>query len=682
LEFDPEGQQTPGSPLIVLKRLARFWRAQSSAGVPAEPLAIEMPTLDGDLRAAGVSFAQWQSRRREYAATYANVSAADVAALQRDHSSRIQATLAAAERILGHQFNLLGSGPYVPLDSGRDQRDGYTPIDWYWDPVRKLRFPARVPYKQWNLFEMRPGNADVKYPWELGRCQHWVVLGQAFQISGNDRYAVEIARELDDFIEANPTGLGINWTCTMDVGLRAVSWVIAFDLIRRSAALDEAFWGRAYQALFDHGVFIRNNLENTYEVTSNHFLSNLLGLQFIGAVFGNLVQGAEWSSFARSAIEHEMTVQVLPDGADYESSVPYHRLVAELFLGAVRLADIQRAPLSPETRSRVRDMIAFLATVTRPDGLMPQIGDADDGRLHIFEGYGTTTPQDPRHLFGPAAIIYDEPSWLALGGDTARWEAAWWGLGHSSPAAGPAPIVPNRLFAHAGLAVVHSPRRDYLLITNGIVGTNGFGNHKHNDQLSFEYHRQGIPLIVDPGSYVYTSDGPARNLFRSTASHNTLSVDAVEQNDLRPDWLFRMFETSNAESVVFDDREDAVEYTGRHHGYERLDEPVTHERTMRIAKATGDLEIADRLSGRGRHMIRWHFHLAPDIGAALDDDGRVALTSGDRRWTLHLPAGLKPVIRPADYSPSYGVKIPCLAVDAAMECVLDGERRWLFSITE
>ena len=47
----------------------------------------------------------------------------------------------------------------------------------------------------------------------------------------------------------------------------------------------------------------------------------------------------------------------------------------------------------------------------------------------------------------------------------------------------------------------------YLLVTNGIVGTKGFGNHKHNDQLSFEFHPDGSPLIVDPGSYVYTSDG-------------------------------------------------------------------------------------------------------------------------------------------------------------------------------
>ena len=666
----------------MLKRLVRLWRAQSIADAPAETVAIATPTLDGDVRAAGVTLREWQRRRRELPAAYVEMTGSGVAALRDRDTTCGQSTIGAAERILRHEFNLLGSGPYVPRDPERPDRDGYSPIDWYWDPVRQLRFPPRIPYKQWNLLEMRPGNADVKYPWELGRCQHWVVLGQAFRLSGDERYATEIARELDDFVEANPTGLGINWTCTMDVGLRAVSWVIAFDLIRHSSSLDDAFWERAYNALFDHGVFIRNNLENTYEVTSNHFLSNLLGLQFAGAVFADLAQGAEWTSFARSAIEHEMTVQVLPDGADYESSVPYHRLVAELFLGAIRLADVQQAPLSPEMRSRVREMIAFLVAVTRPDGLMPQIGDADDGRLHILEGYGSTTPQDARHLFGPAALMFDEPSWLTLGGAAARWEAEWWGLGPASPSAAPEAVLANRLFPQAGLAVVHSPRQDYLLVTNGIVGTNGFGNHKHNDQLSFEYHRQGIPLIVDPGSFVYTADSTARNRFRSTASHNTLSVDGVEQNDMRPDWLFRMFETSNAESVAFDDREDAVEYTGRHHGYERLDEPVTHQRTIRIAKATGDLEIVDRLRGRGRHTVRWHFHLAPNVGAATDIDGNVVLIAVGRRWTLHVPRELNAEIQSADYSPSYGVKVPCVAVDASMELVLDGERRWAFSITE
>src|ERR1019366_4139775 len=110
------------------------------------------------------------------------------------------------------------------------------------------------------------------------------------------------------------------------VAVRAASGAIGLELVRASTVLDDELWTRAYSALYDHGVFIRDNLENTYEVTSNHFLSNIVGLLFLGAVFADLPRGAEWSEFARAAIEHEMDVQVLPDGADYESSIPYHRL--------------------------------------------------------------------------------------------------------------------------------------------------------------------------------------------------------------------------------------------------------------------------------------------------------------------------------------------------------------------
>src|SRR5215831_11969762 len=123
--------------------------------------------------------------------------------------------------------------------------------------------------------------------------------------------------------------------------------------------------------------------------------------------------------------------------------------------------------------------------------------------------------------------------------------------------------------AHGGDSI-RASARDYLLVSNGVVGTKGFGNHKHNDLLSFEYHHSGVPLVVDPGSYVYTSDFDARNRFRSTASHNTLEVDWREQNDLKPEWIFRLFETSHAEHLAFEELPDYVEYRGRHHGYERF----------------------------------------------------------------------------------------------------------------
>ena len=84
------------------------------------------------------------------------------------------------------------------------------------------------------------------------------------------------------------------------------------------------------------------------------------------------------------------------------------------------------------------------------------------------------------------------------------------------------------------------------------MGTNGFGNHKHNDLLSFEFHDRGRPLIVDPGSFVYTSNPDARNRFRSTRAHNTVVVDGEEQNEFKAEWLFRMFEKAKPEHLQFE----------------------------------------------------------------------------------------------------------------------------------
>ena len=621
--------------------------------------------------------ADWIAQRRSAAATYVEQSAAAMLRISETMPGEVAAALAAAARVRRHEFDLLGSGPFNPGDPDRTAQGAYRPIDWYLDPVRGLRFPRGIPYKEWKLYEMRPGNADVKYPWELARCQHWVTLGQAYRLTGDESFAREIADQFDDFVEANPVGIGINWTCTMDVGLRAVSWVLALDLIRDSTALNHAFWTRAYAAVFDHGRFIRGNLENNYEVTSNHFLSNVVGLWFVGGMLESLPEGRDWLSFARASLETEIDVQVLPDGADFESSVPYHRLVAELFLGCLRLADVRREPLSAHYRERVRDMIDYLAAVTRPDGLMPQSGDADDGRLHMLGGLGTTSPQDGRHLLGPAARIFDRPEWAQMGGRAAACEAAWWGLGAAeAPAAVAAFPAVARLFPDAGHAVVRDGGL-YLLVTNSIVGTKGFGNHKHNDQLGFEYHLGGGPLVVDPGSYVYTSDAEARNLFRGTAYHNTLMIDETEQNEINPEWLFRTFEKARAEHLEFTDG-DVVAYQGQHVGYTRLTEGVTHKRRFVLDRRTGRLEIEDRLEGSGRHRLAWHFHLAPGVVPTLGDTacGLAAPWAGVR---LALPPNVTPQLGEAWYSPSYGSRVPCQTLTLSADVEVETSATWRFA---
>ena len=666
-------------------RLIARMRRRASPPPASAPAAAAPRRWAEELADAGVASDQWIAKCRLEPRLYVDVSDARVEHLRNSQPQLVTATIDAAGRVLRHEFDMLGSGPYTPADPDRAAGDnGYRPIDWYLDPVSGLRFPRGIPRSQWNFEQMRPGRADIKLPWELARCQHWPLLGQAFRLTGEDRFAVEIARELRDFMEANPVGIGINWTCTMDVALRAANWALALGLVRSCAGLTLDFWSEAYEALFDHGVFIEGHLENNYEVTSNHFLSDVVGLFYVAAVFGDLPRGAEWDRQCRAWLMQEAAVQVLPDGADYESSVPYHRLVTELFLGAARLAQYRGRPLPAPLLDRLRTMVAFLEAVLRPDGLMPQVGDADDGRLHVLSGYGAWKPQDARHLFGPAACLLGAADWMPLTGEWGAWESAWWGL-DPPPAGSGGPGVHDgvreglRHFPSAGLTAMRQ-RGDYLLVTNGVVGTAGFGNHKHNDLLGFEYHCGGVAILVDPGSYVYTSDPDSRNLFRSTLSHNTVVVDGQEQNEIRPEWLFRMFEQARPEHLDVRELDDAMEYRGRHSGYARLPVPVAHERTFSLSRTTGALSIRDVLEGRGLHRLQWHFHFAPGVTVEALAAGRLELRVAGRILQMSAPSALRPALAPAWYSPSYGVRLPCVALDLDGVERIDGRREFAFLV--
>ena len=640
-------------------------------------------TFVGDLTEAGSNFEEWFRQRRTGRWSYVDLPQSAVERLKTNRAESVTACLRSAERIMRHEFNMLGSGPYCPLDPNRPRRpSGYRPIDWAVDPVAGMQFPMKFIHRDWNAETMRPGLADIKFPWELARCQHWPCLGQAYRLTGDEAYAREIAEELDDFMEANPVGWGVNWICTMDVAIRAVNWLLGLELVKQSPELPDEFWAHACDALYAHGEFIHANFENKYEVTSNHFLSNIVGLYYLSHFFGAMPRAQEWKHFCRVSLEREMVVQVLDDGADYESSVPYHRLVTELFLGAARLAEMHDEPFSADYRARLLKMVEFLTGVMRPDGLLPLIGDADDGRLHLLSGYGEWNPQDGRHLLGPAALLFDHREWLNCADASAIWEAAWWGFDVNGVTAGnhaPAPVV--TLYPDAGLAVA---RRDhyYLMITNGRVGTKGFGNHKHNDQLAFEYHARGVPLLVDPGSYVYTSDPPARNLFRSVSSHNTLRVDGTEPNDMRPEWLFRLFEQAHPVHDGFEETGTFVEYRGRHVGYRRLSAPVTHERRIRLDKGSGALVILDVLWGQGVHCVEWHFHCAPTLEVCRTADDRFRLKTGTQEFALHIPPGMIGRVVDAWYSPSYGVRVPCRAIELRSDVQLDGRAAWFFAILD
>ena len=629
----------------------------------------------------GLNFSEWLCHRRSAPRQAIELALPLIPALKARDARRTERHRAECERILKHEFDLLGSGPFSSVDRDRPVRpSGYRPIDWYADPVRDLHFRRDVPFKEWKLYEMRPANADVKHPWELARCQHLVTLAQGWAVHGESRFAREFENQLNDFIEAHPVGIGVNWTCTMDVGLRVVSWCHAFALLQTCKDLSDRFWARAYEYLFDQARFIFANLENHYEVTSNHFLANVIGLHFASAELAGMPEASDWDVFCRDSLEREIVVQVCSDGADFESGLHYHRLVTEMFMSSGRLAQVQNRLLSEDYYRRLGDMVSYAAGMVRPDGLSPVIGDADDGRCQILSEYGYWNRQDTRHLFAPAALMLKRSDLAATTSDVGPWEATWWGFDPAQAAHEFAPPNLVKLFPDIGHAVTRHDG-NFLVVTNGIVGTKGFGNHKHNELLGFEYMVGGAPLIVDPGSYVYTCDFGARNLFRSTKYHNTITIDGEEQNEMNPEWIFRLFEKANPVHVAFSEGDGLVRYAGRHSGYERFPEPVSHERAFAFDKLKGNLRVVDVLSGAGFHGLDWRFHGAPGAQFFPAEKGRIRIASRGVVVDFRYDERLEARVVPAWYSPSYGARVGCEAIELHLRTDLGGRFETEFGFT-
>ncbi len=593
-----------------------------------------------------------------------------------------EALLQSAEALLARRFDLLGSGPVAPM---RDE--GH--LDWRLDPVSGHRFSGGAAFRQRHV---RGDGSDIKWPWELARCQHFITFGQAHLLAprlraGQEgknfalRCAAEVRAQLEDFIAENPPGRGVHWACSMEVGLRALSWIAALGLLRGAEPLDDACLYRVAHALWLHGRHIRANLEiGEGGLTSNHYLANVLGLYAVACFLPESPEAASWRGFAREALIHESAQQLLADGADFERSIPYHRLVTEMFLHAALLMERSGDGVHGPLWDRLGGALAFTRAYTRGDGSASQWGDGDDGRALPLDGYGSQAPHDHRHILALGGALVGRAD-IAAAGRGREAESLW--LLDAPPEAPERPRVPRplTLFPDVGYAVL----RDEGLhagMAFGPVGTRGEGNHTHNDLLALALWCDGRELVVDPGTGTYSRDPELRNRLRATAAHATLQVGALEQQRLGDglDGLFRVFDEGASPRLVAaeDDRVEAV-----HHGYREPGGAWEHRRRLQLVEIGRALVAEDTLTWNGggeprekQATLRWPLGTGLRVARLGRDDapeGRCLFTLeivGDG-WPgatleLELPPGARLELDEGLLSPRYGVTEPALVVVVEM----------------
>jgi hypothetical protein len=528
--------------------------------------------------------------------------------------------------------------------------NNYTLIDWQLDFKSGYRWSEATWYQ-----DIRYGHqlgVDVKVPWELARMQHLPQL--AFQYALTDKkpiYPREFRHQVLDFMAMNPPRFGVNWRCTMDVGIRVANWLVAYDLFcAYGAEFDEAFLKLFKRSVYEHGRHIINNLEWAPDLRSNHYLSDIVGLLYVAAYLPTTSEVEVWLAFAVEELIKEVKTQFHPDGSNFEASTSYHRLSGELVIYATLL--ILALPNSPKKIpdwyiTRLQKIAEFTMAITRPDGLIPQIGDNDSGRfLKLFPVYKKLRLAEAKARYLNLRN-YNEPLteyWLEEILDHRHLVAAINTLFEHqafTQFAGTASIESNSLKPKQSFNVIEKPEnhfpdfglyiykteRIYLIVRCGSVGQHGNGGHDHNDQLSVELCVDGIPFIVDPGTYIYTPLPKQRNAFRATASHNTLIAPGKEQNKLEETQLFSLSEKAYAKVT----KQSEYQIQMEHRGFGKV-----HQREIEIAPSSEKVLMRDHYEGT--ESVTMNFTLAPGVNAEIDGQN-VLLSRGGTKVRLEADGG-------------------------------------------
>jgi uncharacterized heparinase superfamily protein len=502
---------------------------------------------------------------------------------------------AEAELVREHRMSLLGSG-LVSLGPE---------IDWQRDFKSGYRWPASF-YLDLEVTRLTD-DSDAKVPWELSRCHHLLTLARAAALDGDERFAEELERQLVHWIDANPPGVGINWVNSMEIAIRAVNWIWAIRTLEAWRPLEPSVRAIVTESLRAHGRHIALNLEGSPLLRSNHYLSDILGLFALGSYLEDEPQSRRWRASAHRALEKQIRTQVLDDGVGFEASTAYHGLALEIFLLAHAIAAEAGMPFSRNYDRRLNAMLDVSAALRHPDGRIPLFGDSDSGRI-LPGGFDRPATHDPLLWLG--AAIFDRPGPPA----TRPSPEVAWTLGVDAwrrlDARSAAPGTPSSAFPDGGLYVLRS-RDSHVVVRCGDVGQNGAGGHAHNDAGSYELSSQGVPLVIDSGTYAYTADPDARDRFRSTRAHNSVVVDGAEVNPLPEGQPFQLPQFAHIAVEEWDETPSRVRLVVSHDGYRRLSGSPEHRRTFELDRETGELSVEDVVDGAETHLLESLLHLAP-----------------------------------------------------------------------
>ncbi|RZJ76848.1 MAG: hypothetical protein EOO45_00670 [Flavobacterium sp.] len=481
----------------------------------------------------------------------------------------------------------------------------FSKIDWKKDYVSGTVFPdLRFGKFNTNLFFDK--GADIKFPWDLSRCNFIPPMVSNLCAEGKTDEAYQLFKNtIESFINDNKFLYGVNWICTMEVSIRASNWLFAIPYFKQELAQDKEFSKKLHLSLFNHASYIDLFTEHK---NNNHDISNYAGLILLGIYFGN--EG--WIKKAVDGLEHEMNLQIFEDGSCYELSTYYHRLDTEFFATSFYFGQLHNIKFSAAYIERLRKMFGFMFDLMEADGYMPMLNDNDGGRFVVFND---GSENDFSYLKNFYNKLFSHPV-LA---DADSGNQLFNNLPEVVKIASPVLIDNNPVKYENSKFYKFSDSGFNVIVSGAEIRQIKKQGHKHVDPGAVYISIDRKPTFLDLGTSSYTRSLEQRNIDRSISSHNTVVPTGLIKKyttksgywgklPAYPEIDITRFEKGNFECVL--------DYNG---------EKVTRT----IAITDGQLEISDVGTGSLSAFYHTDKSFSIDGNTLLFDDFTMTVTADE-----------------------------------------------------
>jgi len=502
---------------------------------------------------------------------------------------------------------------------------------------------------------------DIKYTWELNRHLYLTKLAVAYRVTGRKKYIDKINNILIEWINQNPFMLGINWTSALELGIRLINWTFCVHLLNDN--LNEFTFKKLINSVYQHCWFISKYF-SLYSSANNHLIGEASGLFIASTALPRFKESAGWQNLAYKILLREAIQQNYPDGVNKEQAIAYQQFVFDLLLLPALIGRRYDIHFPDEYWNTMEQMCEYLAAIENVAGIIPQIGDGDEG---FIIDLGQKNIGAHRSILNTASFLFGREQFARKAKKADLKTALIMNIAQFKPKNRPpgmeAPLAEN--FIHGGYFIFNhnsgSSKEQKLIFDCGSLGYLSIAAHGHADALSFNYSAGGHPIFIDPGTYAYHTNKKWRNYFRSTRAHNTLCLDRADQSVMSGNFMW-----SRKANVTVKGFHNGFWIIGMHDGYKRFGiRGMIHEREIKYNYAHNTWHIKDKLIGKGKHSAEVYFHLDPSCAINKKLDHMLEISFPGGLCSLFFDPDLNCKVFNGNsklplgwYSPAYDVKYP------------------------